>query len=224
MKSPRGMPERDFGGNSAGVNVIPKGRIFVDMGSAIIGDAVAGLVQSFGYQSCTRQPAGGDVDVIIVDSSTIDKKRLDLPSKSKVILMETDAHQKNVAVPILYQKVHGIISCTMDSAKFRKALEAITGGQFWIDSPSVKSFLLSAGLVSSKGELLGFTPQEKRIVEHICRGDTNREIAEKLHLSIHTIKTHLRSIMRKAGAINRSHLASLVTQFSGEDKRDVEPL
>ena len=114
--------------------------------------------------------------------------------------------------------MHGIISCTADSAKFKKALEAIADGQVWIDNMTIKNFLLDAGLISSKGEILGFTPQEKILAESICRGDTNKEIAQKLHLSVHTVKTHLRSTMRKAGAVNRSALASTVTQLLGKEK------
>ena len=197
---------------------IPKGKVLVDMGSGVIADAVSSLLRSYGYQCFTTEPPTCEPDVIIVDSSTIDKKTADRYPKSKLILLETDAHARNIAGPILFQKVHGIISCTADSAKFKKALEAIADGQVWIDNMTIKNFLLDAGLISSKGEILGFTPQEKIIAESICRGDTNKEIAQKLHLSVHTVKTHLRSTMRKAGAVNRSALASTVTQLPGKEK------
>jgi DNA-binding NarL/FixJ family response regulator len=198
--------------------LIPKGKVLVDMGSAVIADALSSLLQTYGYQCYTKEPLACELDVIIVDHSTIDKKTADRHPKSKVILLETDAHVRNIAGPILFQKVHGIISCTADSAKFRKALEAITDGQVWIENMTIKSFLSDAGLISSRGQILGFTPQEKIIVESICRGDTNKEIAQKLHLSVHTVKTHLRSIMRKAGAVNRSNLASMMTQFVEKEK------
>ncbi len=214
-------PGRLKDGTGAGqreADAIPKGNILVDMGSAVIADAVSKLLQSYGYRCYTKEPPVCELDVIIVDSSTIDKRTADRFPKSKVILLETDAHDRNITGPILFQKVHGIISRTTDSSKFRKALEAIADGQVWIDNMTIRNFLADAGLISSKGGILGFTPQEKVIVECICRGDTNKEIAQKLHVSVHTVKTHLRSIMRKAGAVNRSHLASVVTQFVGEEK------
>jgi DNA-binding NarL/FixJ family response regulator len=217
----RGRKENSGPGPSeAGLK--PKGKVLVDMGSAVIAEAVSSLLQGYGYQCYTSEPPACGLDVIIVDSSTIDKKTADFYPESKVILLETDAHARNIARPILFQKVHGIISHSADSAKFRKALEAIADGQVWIDNTTIKNFLLDAGLLSHRGKILGFTPQEKIIVESICRGDTNKEIALKLYLSIHTVKTHLRSIMRKAGAVNRSHLASMVTQCLGEDKQDAE--
>ena len=194
----------------------PKGRILVDLGSALIADAVAGLVEGYGYRCYTKETPNCDPDVIIVDSSTIDKKTADRYPKSKVVLLETDAHERNFATSILYQKVHGIISRYTDSGKLRKALDAIAGGQFWVDNTTVKGFLTESGLVSHKGEILGFTAKEKIVVESICRGDTNKEIAHKLQISIHTVKTHIRSIMRKTGAVNRSNLASMMAKFIEE--------
>lgn len=218
MKSRPRVPGEETGAGSPEASPVLKGKVFVDMGSAIVADAVSCLLQGYGYQCYTKELPTCEPDLIIVDSSTIDKKSADHHPKSKVIILETDAHTRNIATPILFQKVHGIISRTTDTAKFKKALEAIADGQVWIDDMTIKNFLLDAGLISNKGDILGFTPQEKIIVESICRGDTNKEIAQKLYLSVHTVKTHLRSIMRKAGAVNRSNLASMVTQCLGEEK------
>ena len=41
--------------------------------------------------------------------------------------------------------------------------------------------------------------------------------AEKLNLSIHTVKTHFRNMLTKAGAVNGSHLASLRSTMTGEE-------
>ena len=222
MKSHPRVPRGETGAGLSEASPTSEGGVLVDMGSAIIADAVSRLLESYGYRCYTRDPPTRDLDLIIVDSSTIDKKTADHYPKSKVILLETDAHARNITGPILFQTVHGIISHTADSAKFKKALEAVADGQLWIDDATIKNFLLDAGLISNKGEMLGFTPQEKIIVESICRGDTNKEIAQKLYLSIHTVKTHLRAIMRKAGAVNRSHLASMMTQCLGEEGQDAE--
>jgi DNA-binding NarL/FixJ family response regulator len=41
------------------------------------------------------------------------------------------------------------------------------------------------------------TKRETEIIEYIARGFTNREIAEKLFLSVRTINTHRTNIMQK---------------------------
>lgn len=46
----------------------------------------------------------------------------------------------------------------------------------------------------------------------ITEGLTNRAIAEKVHLSPHTIKFHVRQILKKMGVANRTELASKAAQ------------
>ena len=41
----------------------------------------------------------------------------------------------------------------------------------------------------------------------VARGKTNSEIAEELHVSLSTVKTHLASVMAKLGARNRVEIA-----------------
>lgn len=50
------------------------------------------------------------------------------------------------------------------------------------------------------------TPQELKIIELVATGARNKEIAEHLNISAHTVKTHLSSIFRKTGARNRVEL------------------
>jgi DNA-binding NarL/FixJ family response regulator len=41
----------------------------------------------------------------------------------------------------------------------------------------------------------------------VAQGWTNHEIADELHISISTVKTHLASLMRKLNARNRVEIA-----------------
>ena len=41
----------------------------------------------------------------------------------------------------------------------------------------------------------------------MARGLTNAEIADELHISLSTVKTHLASLMDKLGARNRAEIA-----------------
>jgi DNA-binding CsgD family transcriptional regulator len=56
------------------------------------------------------------------------------------------------------------------------------------------------------GEL---TPQEMRVCVAVARGDTNREVATQLFLSLKTVETHLTSAYGKLGLRSRSELARL---------------
>ena len=53
----------------------------------------------------------------------------------------------------------------------------------------------------------GLTPREVEIVEAIAAGDSNREIAVRLHISLQTVKHHLTSVFDKTGTSTRLELA-----------------
>ena len=49
-----------------------------------------------------------------------------------------------------------------------------------------------------------FSEREREVLGLIAAGSTNREIAERLYLSPHTVKEHTSAIYRKLGARNRA--------------------
>jgi two-component system response regulator DesR len=48
------------------------------------------------------------------------------------------------------------------------------------------------------------TEREREVLDLIARGSTNREIAQRLYLSPHTVKEHTSVLYRKLGARNRA--------------------
>jgi|WetSurMetagenome_2_1015567.scaffolds.fasta_scaffold101612_1 DNA-binding CsgD family transcriptional regulator len=58
-------------------------------------------------------------------------------------------------------------------------------------------------------ERYGITGREIEIIALVCRGKTNREIADELCISPQTVKDHNYHIFRKAGVKNRTQLARL---------------
>ena len=51
------------------------------------------------------------------------------------------------------------------------------------------------------------TKREKQVIELIANGDTNKEIAQKLHLSTYTIKSHVHNILEKLALHTRIQIA-----------------
>jgi DNA-binding NarL/FixJ family response regulator len=54
----------------------------------------------------------------------------------------------------------------------------------------------------------GLSPRELEVVQLTARGQTNAEIAEKLFISVGTVKTHLSSIHAKLATRNRVEIAA----------------
>lgn len=53
---------------------------------------------------------------------------------------------------------------------------------------------------------------DRRILAMVCEGATNAEIADQVHLSIHTVKFHVRRLRDRLGAANRTDLALKATR------------
>jgi len=54
-------------------------------------------------------------------------------------------------------------------------------------------------LIPEQAEVSQLSPRELEIIRLIAEGMTNNEIAEKLYLSFHTVKTHRKNIIKKLG-------------------------
>lgn len=52
------------------------------------------------------------------------------------------------------------------------------------------------------------SPREAEVIRLVARGMSNREIGEELFISQHTVANHIRSVLRKTGAANRTEVAS----------------
>jgi len=61
---------------------------------------------------------------------------------------------------------------------------------------------------ATRAHPLGLTPREAEVLDGICAGQSNAEIATKLFLSARTVEHHVSSLMGKLGVSTRAHAAS----------------
>lgn len=53
------------------------------------------------------------------------------------------------------------------------------------------------------------TPREKEIIIEICKGNTNQQIADKMFITLQTVKDHIHNIFQKTEVKNRVQLSQL---------------
>jgi DNA-binding CsgD family transcriptional regulator len=58
------------------------------------------------------------------------------------------------------------------------------------------------------------TASERKVSELVADGLTNRDVARRLHVSPHTVNTHLRHVFQKLGVATRAELAARVVRLS----------
>jgi DNA-binding NarL/FixJ family response regulator len=96
-----------------------------------------------------------------------------------------------------------------------RALQTVARGEKYF-SPSVSHIIVSSYLQKVKSTENGkvkkakLSKKEKAIVKFIINGDSSREIAEKLNLSIRTVDNHRANMMKRLGVKNALELVKKV--------------
>ena len=71
-------------------------------------------------------------------------------------------------------------------------------------------------LVTAEPETSGWaalTTSERTVAQLVAEGLTNREVAERLFVSPHTVNSHLRHVFSKLGINSRVELARLAREY-----------
>ena len=86
-----------------------------------------------------------------------------------------------------------------------RAVRTVHSGQRYL--PQAVAARLAEGL--ARPEL---TPREIEVLKFVVKGLSNKEIGDRLQMSEHTAKTHLKSILAKLGARDRTEAATSALQ------------
>ncbi|TVR51651.1 MAG: response regulator [Gemmatimonadales bacterium] len=76
--------------------------------------------------------------------------------------------------------------------------------------------VVASGGGSMDHEEVRLTPREREVIDLIADGLSNKAIGKELHISVHTVKSHLRNIMEKLTLNSRLQIASYVHQRDTE--------
>jgi two-component system response regulator DevR len=97
------------------------------------------------------------------------------------------------------------------------AVRRVAAGQSLLD-PAVTQRVLERirSGVEQPRELKSLTEQERRILEYIAEGLTNREIAGRMFLAEKTVKNYVSSLLAKLGLERRTQAAVLATRLLGQ--------
>lgn len=108
--------------------------------------------------------------------------------------------------------IRGVFSPQTSRENLLKGIATLLAGQDWL--PRVVMGRLVQRLRDLQRPLSdALTEREREILVLVGRGCSNAEIGEILCLSPHTIKSHIRNLLRKTGTSNRTEAASLFRGF-----------
>lgn len=131
----------------------------------------------------------------------------------KIIVMDLIPLQADV-FEFVQAGVSGFMLKDISVAEFLKTIRAVNEG-LQILPPHLTGSLFSQivehalnGLPKTViDESVRMTKRERQVIELIANGDTNKEIAQKLHLSTYTVKSHVHNILEKLALNTRVQIA-----------------
>jgi DNA-binding NarL/FixJ family response regulator len=165
-------------------------------------------------------------DVLLLDATVDLKALITLPDdyflfdRLKILLIG-DSGVKYIINKslrnLMIKGIVGVLPPSADSDLLKKALKAIALGELWLDRATL---LKLVACMKQSAPNVRLAHREREIISHICQGFKNKEIAQKLHISEQTVKSHCNRIYKKLGVTDRLQLALHSHKVFSDTHRD----
>lgn len=132
------------------------------------------------------------------------------------VLILTTFEEDEYIVAALRAGASGFIGKGAEPEAIVHAVQAIAAGDALLSAAATRSLITRCVLPRTGGapvevpaQLRDLTDREREVLLLVARGLSNHEIAESLHISPHTAKTHVNRVMAKVEAHDRAQLVIL---------------
>ncbi len=143
------------------------------------------------------------------------RQKGDLPR----ILMLTISQDNDDLLAAIRAGADGYLLKNTEPDDLYKSLLRIQNGQSVL-SPEVTSSVLKAVANFHPGEKVILSDRELEVMECLAEGQTTSQIADHLFISENTVKTHVRHILEKLEAANRTEAVSKAIQMGLIQRKD----
>jgi DNA-binding NarL/FixJ family response regulator len=111
---------------------------------------------------------------------------------------------------VLSAGARGVVARTVTGKRLARALDAVSEGFLVLEEGWVPELLRPPRRALDSDETL--TPRELEVLERLASGLSNKEIADRLGVSVHTVKFHVNSILGKLSATSRTEAVALAAR------------
>ncbi len=182
------------------------------------------LLQSFGesfevleagsVSSAREALSSTSVDLLLLDLSmpgmdgarSLQALRRDFPSVP--ILVVSAIEEPQVVRQTMELGAAGFLPKSSPFSAITDAVRAVLAGELWF--PDLGATEMPRELPARIADL---TPQQRCVLELVCQGKQNKEIATELGVTEATIKAHVTQILHKLGVRSRTQAALLARQL-----------
>jgi DNA-binding NarL/FixJ family response regulator len=201
-------------------------RVLLADDHALVRDGFASLVRAWGAEVVGQAANGAEAlalarrlrpDVILMDIAMPETDGLEATRRVKAelpdvrIVVVTVSDDDEDLFEAIKSGAEGYLLKDMASGELQRVLRAVEAGEPALSKELAAKILgefarlARDGPVKDESEL---TAREREVLQLVAGGATNREVAERLYLSEHTVKFHMRNILGKLHTRNRAEAAA----------------
>ncbi|MFI6241181.1 response regulator [Micromonospora sp. NPDC050795] len=208
-------------------------RVFLLDDHEVVRRGLADLLQSSGdiavvgesgsAQEAARRIPALRPDVAILDARLPDGNGIDVCRDVRAVdssikgLILTSYEDDEALFAAIMAGAAGYVLKQIRGTDLVDAVRRVAAGQSLLD-PAITTRVLERirNGVEQPRELRSLTEQERRILEYVAEGLTNREIAGRMFLAEKTVKNYVSSVLAKLGLERRTQAAVLATRLLGK--------
>lgn len=187
-------------------------------------DAFCATIKTGGYPSVdtatdvialeTKIAAGDSFDVLILENgfssyaTSASLRALSARLENQALVIALSENTIDAARARLMSGAQAVIGMDMSAKALAAALDLIAAGH---------NFAVVDGAVASSADLARsalLSERELQVLEGVCQGLQNKEIAHTVNVKEVTVKMHVRAIIRKLGAKNRTQAAMIARDLN----------
>lgn len=179
-------------------------------GFDVVGEAADGEV-------AVRNAAALRPDVVLMDlrmpgTDGVEATARIVADGSSDVLVLTSFDEDELVAGALEAGAVGFLLKTADAATLVDAVRRVARGEGVLDPRVTRRALglISREPVSERSPAIaGLTSREGEVLDAMRDGFSNAQIAERLRITVPTVKTHVSSVLSKLGARSRSHAVAI---------------
>lgn len=201
-------------------HVLASSRLILISSGAVFGNSVRHYLQGAGYCTLVREP--DDIrrlrcDLVLLDAGSYSRERclaiFTLAAATPLALINT---QETLARELLKQhpQIRGVFYPGSHPEHILQGTQTILNGGDWLPRSLMQQLVdCYRQLNHSSAALASLSTREIQVLALAGRGLSNADIADRVNLSVHTVKSHIHHALQKLDASNRAQGAALVLGY-----------
>ena len=219
---------------------MPKTRVLLIEDNRLLREGIAAMLEEHGEFVVVARAEDGDAaqklkaagespDIVLLDLGLAKSNSLKLMTWLQKSLPET----RTIAMGILPESVDvvefvkaggsGFILKSASADEYIETIKKVMDGAKVLPPVLTKSLFtqIAESALRSGTDLhdasVELTPREKEVIHYISEGLSNKEIARRLHIATHTVKSHVHNILEKLALRSRLQIAAFARRKKKSD-------